>query len=327
MNHLSSQQISHCLIAGATPEAAAHVRECKACRAELERLETALTRFRSSVRQWTDSRIAWQVYRVSYSLDSGNRAAAGVGSALVHALIMATVLALGSFKPVQLAVQETVSLIAPNLSVYKPPAQLATGGGGGGARELLDASKGKLPKIAPKQFTPPRVDSLIDPKLPMTPTIVADQPMPNIQANNYGDPLSKLGMASNGIGSGGGIGAGKGGGIGIGNGPGVGAGSGGGIGGGAYRIGGGVSAPVPIYQPEPEYSEEARKAKWQGSVLLSLIVDESGKAVNIKVARSLGLGLDEKAIQAVEKWRFKPGMKDGKAVPVIASVEVNFRLL
>ena len=82
MNHLSSEQISHCLIGGATPEAAAHVRECKACRAELERLETVLTRFRSSVRQWSDSRIASQVYRVSYSLDSGNRAAAGVGSVL-----------------------------------------------------------------------------------------------------------------------------------------------------------------------------------------------------------------------------------------------------
>ena len=85
--------------------------------------------------------------------------------------------------------------------------------------------------------------------------------------------------------------------------------------------------PSCFYMPNPPYSEEARKAKWQGSVLLSLIVDEMGKAVNIKVARSLGLGLDEKAIQAVEKWRFKPGMKDGKAVPVIASVEVSFRLL
>jgi TonB family protein len=134
-------------------------------------------------------------------------------------------------------------------------------------------------------------------------------------------------MASNGIGSGGGIGSGKGGGVGPGNGPGFGPGSGGGFGGGAYRIGGGVSAPVPIYQPEPEYSEEARKAKWQGSVLLSLVVDESGKAVGIKVTKSLGLGLDQKAIEAVEKWRFKPGMKDGKAVPVMASVEVNFRLL
>jgi TonB family protein len=229
---------------------------------------------------------------------------------------------------VQKAVEATVvTLTAPDLSAFKPKPQKPQGGGGGGAKELLDASKGKLPKVAPKQFTPPRVDPPPDPKLPMTPTIVADQPIPNIQANNYGDPLSKLGMSSNGIGSGGGIGNGKGGGVGPGNGAGFGPGSGGGFGGGAYRIGGGVSAPVPIYQPEPEYSEEARKAKWQGTVLLSLVVDESGKAVGIKVMKSLGLGLDQKAIEAVEKWRFKPGMKDGKPVPVMASVEVNFRLL
>jgi TonB family protein len=74
-------------------------------------------------------------------------------------------------------------------------------------------------------------------------------------------------------------------------------------------------------------SEQARKAKWQGTVVLSLIVDASGKAVNIVVTKSLGLGLDQKAVEAVEKWRFKPGMKGGKPVPVIAAVEMNFRLL
>jgi TonB family protein len=95
----------------------------------------------------------------------------------------------------------------------------------------------------------------------------------------------------------------------------------------AYRIGNGVSAPVPIYQPEPEYSQEARKAKLEGTVMLSLVVDENGKAQNIRVTKSLGHGLDEKAVEAVKKWRFKPSMKDGKPVPVIASAEVNFRLL
>ncbi|MBV8846195.1 MAG: energy transducer TonB [Bryobacterales bacterium] len=325
MTHLSSDQISQCLIGAGAPEEARHARECEACRAELERLETALQQFRSSVRQWSDAGAGARVYRVSYGLQRANPAMAGAGSVLIHLGVVASLFALGSLKPVQTAMRETVSLIAPDLRLYKP--QPAHGGGGGGARELLDASKGKLPKPAPKQFTPPRVDPVEDPKLPVVPTIVADQPLPNIQANNYGDPLSKLGMASNGIGSGGGIGNGKRGGVGSGNGAGTGPGYSGGIGGGAYRIGGGVSAPVPIYQPEPEYSEEARKAKWQGSVVLSLIVDEVGKAVNIKVSKSLGLGLDQKAIEAVEKWRFKPGMKDGKPVPVIASVEVNFRLL
>jgi periplasmic protein TonB len=261
-------------------------------------------------------------------LYGGNETKAGLGSVAIHVGVIALLFILGSLKPVQKIIQQEVTtLTMPDLSAFKPQPKKAQGGGGGGARELLDASKGKLPKIAPKQFTPPRVDPPPDPKLPVLPTIVADQPIPNIQANNYGDPLSKLGQLSNGIGSGGGIGNGKGGGVGPGTGPGFGPGSGGGFGGGAYRIGGGVSAPIPIFQPEPEYSEEARKAKWQGTVMLSLVVDENGKAVGIKVTKSLGLGLDEKAIEAVQKWRFKPGTKDGKPVPVIASVEVNFRLL
>jgi len=325
MNHLSFEQISECLMGGAAPEqAAAHARDCGACRAELERLETALQRFRSSVRQWS---AAPEARQTTYRLARGNAAAAGLVSALLHAGVVGSLFVLGSLKPVQSLVKDQiVSLIAPDLSAFKPTPQKAQGGGGGGARELLDASKGRVPKIAPRQFTPPRVDP-VEAHLLIEPTIVADLPLPAIQANNYGDPLSKLGMASNGIGSGGGIGNGKGGGVGSGNGPGFGPGSGGGFGGAAYRIGGGVSAPVPIYQPEPEYSEEARKAKWQGTVVLALVVDEMGRAVRIQVTKSLGLGLDQKAVEAVEKWRFKPGMKDGKPVPVIASIEVNFRLL
>jgi TonB family protein len=94
-----------------------------------------------------------------------------------------------------------------------------------------------------------------------------------------------------------------------------------------FRVGGGVTAPALLFKVEPEYSEEARKAKYQGTVTLYVEVDPSGKAVNIRVLHSLGLGLDEKAIDAVKKWKFKPGMKDGKPVTVAASIEVNFRLL
>jgi TonB family protein len=96
---------------------------------------------------------------------------------------------------------------------------------------------------------------------------------------------------------------------------------------GVYRIGGGVSSPVPTFKAEPEYSEQARKAKWQGDVLLQVVVDETGVPQNIQVVRSLGLGLDQKAIEAVQKWRFKPGLKDGTPVPVAATIQVNFRLL
>src|SRR5439155_17068518 len=132
---------------------------------------------------------------------------------------------------------------------------------------------------------------------------------------------------SNGPGSGGGIGSGKGGGVGSGTGPGFGPGEGGGIGGGVFRMGGGVTAPSLLSKVEPEYSEEARKAKYQGTVLLYVEVDATGRATNIRVARSLGLGLDEKAAEAVKQWKFTPGKKDGKAVTVAATIEVNFRLL
>jgi TonB family protein len=168
-----------------------------------------------------------------------------------------------------------------------------------------------------------------NPKLVMEPTIVVqpDAPLPQITANNYGLPTGIPGPPSNGPGSGGGIGTGKGGGVGSGSGVGYGPGSGAGTGGGVYRIGGGVSAPVPIFKPEPEYSEEARKAKFQGAVLLAIVILPDGTTSNIRVVRPLGLGLDEKAIEAVQKWRFRPSMKDGKAVAVSANVEVNFRLL
>ena len=100
-----------------------------------------------------------------------------------------------------------------------------------------------------------------------------------------------------------------------------------GIPGGVFRIGQGVSAPRLISQIEPEYSEEARKAKYQGAVMLEVVVDENGHPRDIRITHPLGLGLDEKAIEAVKKWRFLPGRKDGKAVSVLAVIEVNFRLL
>jgi protein TonB len=260
----------------------------------------------------------------------GHEKTAGLSSVAIHVAVIALVVWIGSFKPVQKLAQQAVTLIAPNLKPYLPDAPKQNqmhGGGGGGTKSPLDASKGKLPKIAPRQFTPPRVDPPENPKLPMIPTIVADAPIPNINAINYGDPLSHLGVPSYGTGFGGGIGTGSGGGVGSGRGPGVGPGSGGGFGGGAYRIGGGVSAPVVLSKVEPEYSEEARKAKWQGTVVLQIVVDEHGLPKDMKVMRQLGLGLDAKAMEAVGKWRFKPGMKDGKPVPVLATIEVSFHLL
>ena len=168
-----------------------------------------------------------------------------------------------------------------------------------------------------------------NPKLSVEPTVVVP---PEIhlalpQTGSLGDPLSSiLGPPSNGTGSGGGIGSGSGGGVGSGTGLGVGPGWGGGIGGGVYHVGGGVTAPHLIYGPEPEFSEEARKAKFQGTVVLGVIVGTDESTHDIRVVRSLGMGLDEKAIEAIWQWRFEPGRKDGIAVAVQVNVEVNFRL-
>jgi len=257
----------------------------------------------------------------------GNEKKSGLYSLLIHCSVVALLLFLGTLKPVQKMIQEHTPLTFTPLTPFEPPKKVAQqGGGGGGARSPLEASKGKLPQISHKQFTPPRVDQ-VDAKLPMVPTIIADTQPPNINSPVYGDPLSHMGTPSNGTGFGGGIGSGSGGGVGSGKGPGTGPGSGGGFGGGAYQIGGGVSQPSIIRKVEPEYSEEARKAKWQGTVKLQVIIDETGHARDIKVVKQLGLGLDAKAMEAVEKWLFKPGMKDGKPVPVYATIEVTFHLL
>ena len=225
--------------------------------------------------------------------------------------------------------QQVVNLVTDVSPYVLPPSKTESGGGGGGGdRDKLAASKGSPPKFAREQITPPMVVVRNpDPKLAVESTVVGPPQIQLPQTGQTGDPLSRiLGPPSNGPGFGGGIGSGSGGGVGSGRGPGVGPGWGGGIGGGAYRVGGGVSAPRPVYAPDPEYSDEARKAKFQGTVVLWLIVTPDGRTHDIRVVRTAGLGLDEKAIEAVRTWRFEPARKDGQPVAVQISVEVSFRL-
>ena len=94
-----------------------------------------------------------------------------------------------------------------------------------------------------------------------------------------------------------------------------------------YKVGGGVKAPSLLSKVEPEYSEEARSAKYSGTALLKVVVDVDGLAKNIEVVNSLGMGLDEQAVLAIQRWKFKPGEKDGVPVPVMAQIEVNFKLM
>ena len=227
-------------------------------------------------------------------------------------------------------IKQQVTGIVTDISPYvlPPSSTKAGGGGGGGDRDKLAASKGALPKLSREQITPPAaVIRNPAPILPVDPSVVVPPNITLPHTGPLGDPLSAvLGPPSNGTGSGGGIGSGSGGGVGSGRGPGVGPGWGGGIGGGPYRVGGGVSAPKPLYTPDPEYSEEARKSKYQGVVVLWLVIGPDGRPHEIRVARPLGMGLDEKAIEAVRTWRFDPARKDGQPVAVQMNVEVSFRL-
>ena len=334
--HLSSVRISKYVSGDATPQEAAHVRTCERCGSESARVESSLALFRASVRNWSEhtarleyapawrnpARDVWGAYacqKKSWAMSLALQTAA-----------LAVLFTFASNGTVRQAAKHIIEIYTPiDIAQYKLKAQMQ-GGGGGGDRSPLPASRGRVPKASLRQFTPPMVVPNNEaPKLAIDPSILAppDVPLPQVAASNYGDPLATVGALSNGTGSGAGIGSGAGGGVGVGKGGGVGGGSYGGFGGGAFRIGGGVSAPVLIYKIEPEYSEEARKAKYQGVVILNVIIDSTGHAVDARVVRSLGLGLDEKAIEAVKQWRFKPGYKDGKPVAVLGQIEVNFRLL
>ncbi len=255
----------------------------------------------------------------------GGEKRSGAASLLIHVGVIALLLLIFQAPAVKKKIIDLGKVVyIPDYKPKLPPAaQKAGGGGGGGQKVPTPVNRGVAPKFAPKVFVPP-AEAKVQPKLPVVPTITA--PAPVIQAENYGDPMSKLDPLSGGPGAHG-LGAGTGGGLGPGNGDGYGPGSGGGMGNGVYRIGGDVSAPILVNKVEPEYSEEARKAKYSGTVLLSIVVDANGLPRDIHVIRPLGLGLDEKAIEAVMKWRFRPGMKGGRPVATQAQVEVNFRLL
>jgi periplasmic protein TonB len=269
-----------------------------------------------------------------------NRKSGAAWSTVVHGTMLAALFMLSALMLKQPAVtteqhKQEVQLVLPPevpMPISAKKHDTLAGGGGGGDRDKLQAPKGKLPKFAMEQFTPPAMVIRNEhPKLPMEATVVMppDVKLP-LAANmpNLGDPLSRLpsGPPSNGTGSGGGIGSGHGGGVGSGEGGGVGPGSGGGFGGGVLNVGGGVSAPKMVFAPDPDYSEEARKAKYQGTCILWLVVGPDGRPRDVKVLRTLGMGLDEKALEAVRSWKFEPAMKDGKPVAVRINVEVNFRL-
>jgi TonB family protein len=262
-----------------------------------------------------------------------NSGYSGLVSVGLHLLLITAVI-LPSILVFQTPALTTTSVMMlndkPLITPQLPKMEKSSGGGGGGGMKTpRPPSKGQLPRGDDKQLVPPMVEvKNLAPDLAVEPTVIAPQLANIVPLLNqpFGDPNGVVGPPSAGPGRGGGIGTGVGTGVGSGKGPGVGPGEGGGIGGGVFQVGGGVSEPVLLQQTQPEYSDDGRKARIQGTVELLIIVNPDGSVKFDNVRKSLGYGLDQKAIDAVKKWRFIAGKKDGKPVATYVSVLVNFSL-
>ena len=226
-------------------------------------------------------------------------------------------------------VEVTPVVVPPYLPpVTAPSPQSMGGGGGGGFHQPIEANKGHLPPVEKAPINPPELQ-VDHPKLAVAPAMVmpqqikiADNSMPNLGMTQS----TQVVMKSQGGGSGSGFGQGGGGGIGAGEGGGIGSGTVGGYGGGVMTVGGGVTAPVVIHKVEAEFTDEARRVKYQGIASVGLIVDAQGNPEDVHVVHPLGMGLDQKAVQAVRQYKFKPAMFQGHPVPVQLVVEVDFHM-
>ena len=249
-------------------------------------------------------------------------------SVLVHAVAIALIVLIPLFltpwisPPVTKAFNpEPIDVgVSPIAMKLAPAAQRA--GGGGGAHDTAPATRGKPPKFSWEQFAAPMAHPVQHPQIAMTPTVLGnpDIKLPDINAPTWGDPYAKNMTGS--------MGQGHGSGVGNGNGAGVGPGEGWGTGGGPPNAGsGGYGQPACYYMPKAEYTDEAVKVKIQGSVELLAVVTADGRVTDPHVAKGLGFGLDEKAVEAVRTWRCTPARgPDGKPAAVRVLIEATFSL-
>jgi len=204
------------------------------------------------------------------------------------------------------------------------------GGGGGGERNPQPASAGMVPPFSWTQLVAPRVRLPQNPQFPAPPSVLGPDGMKlqSPKMDNWGESISRIVNGSSGQGGPNGIGNGHGDGLGDGDGNGVGHGHDWGIGGNYPTAGAnGYADVVCLYCPQAQYSNEAVKAKYQGSVMLTVVVTPDGRATDVQVVKGLGMGLDERAKVAVSKWRFRaPVGPDGRPAAVRATVEVVFHL-
>lgn len=269
---------------------------------------------------------------------------AGMLSIFIHAAVLGLILVVVSETDAPAPVDENVVYVSnPVYLPFEGDGRDGGGGGGGGKNQREPAATGEMPETTRVQMLAPDPDNP-QPLLPAEDLLaqVASVEMPIDLPRDLSLPIGDISAPPNysrssGSGSGGGIGTGRGTGVGSGSGAGVGPGSGGGMGGGSgggigsgvgpYVAGNGVKDPVAVLKPLPAYTEEARKARIEGAVLIQAIIRRDGSVDSFKVLRGLGHGLDESAIKTIaSKWRFRPGTLNGVPVDVQANIEVVFRL-
>ena len=272
--------------------------------------------------------------------DPPSRSRATVTTAALHAIVLPVAILLTMATPAT-----TGGLVDPDgpaltRLVFVADPGPGGGGGGGGLRQPLP------PPPAEREGTsrvrspvPPREEPAVVEPTDAEPEPIVPKEMPQIVA-----PLmevradrqdlrglleeSRTNRASRtqGAGAGGGVGDGAGRGVGAGQGAGVGRGTGAGTGGGPYRPGAGITPPAIRHEVQPDYTEEARRRRVEGEVVLEVIVLADGSVGDIQVLSSLGYGLDEAAIRAMRAWQFVPARRHDVPVDVVVEVAMEFRL-
>jgi periplasmic protein TonB len=271
-----------------------------------------------------------------YQIQQNRRLGGALGvSIATHAVAILIIMLIVSMAP--------LPSVAPLREAFMPAeiiwtAEPGPGGGGGGGgnqmkepprkAELPGKEKITVPVVKPPSLEPPpKVEKPPEPKpefnIPAKTTAAGEDPLPGVLVTQQAAVTP-----STGTGTGGGGGTGTGGGIGPGTGSGLGPGSGGGTGGGVYRVGSGVSSPIVVFEKRPAYTADAMRARIQGAAWVAAIVMPDGSVGGAHIVRSLDstFGLDEEAIKAVKQWRFQPGTRLGKPVPVEIVVEVTFTM-
>ena len=250
-------------------------------------------------------------------------------SLAIHTLGITLVLVLAIGLHTQIMQKRALVVMPVSLAITSPvvPVMVAKPAmSGGGSRHLPAVKQERLPRIARVHLAQSRIsrsNTLTHESAPATSVTIPDSGiLPELGSNN---PV-QISLASQGGGSGSLSRYGRGGGIGASQGGGVGSGSSNGYGGGVMRVGGGVSAPQLVHSVEPEFTEQARRADYQGDISIQLIVDSQGHPQDVRAITHLAMGLEAKAINAVKQYRFRPAIYQGHAVSVYIVIDVSFHL-